>query len=380
METLAEMTSGFIFGGLDGGFGTIKTDTGSSNGPSTLFHMQSTVASGTDRSLSKWESSLQSKNSSQNLREQLLNMDVRITYHSKDDATVHLFLGRLATQEGSDPRFCWEDNKSADDDAIALMVSQLAVAATERSGGVDSSTIFYIGTGLPVKHFAQHKESYEQNIKGKYTVEFCSGPWEGVRAHINIIRCKVYPQVWGIFYDETHDDHGNVINKDLLHGYVLALDPGFRTTDYALFLDGNIVSNFSDSLEDGVMWAMKQISVQLQKEGVHLNEKEIDFYLMEQGGFYRMPDGREIDLKVYRDIAFKQLAKRISNNLKPALEGRWDSIGKILVGGGGGKGMFEDFNFEGKQKVLARNPQFGNASGFKKAVIASLKKTVNNNG
>lgn len=375
MDVLAERTVGLIFAGGDVGFGTGKIDMSTPDGEDVQCAMQATIAAGGPRDFKKLDEKFDPDKN--DLENQLLTMDVDILNH-QNGISRHLFMGKLAVFEGTDSRYCWDDDKSTDDDAMALLVAQLAAGNTWYAGGVDNKVSVYLGTGLPLKHYKKHKDSYEKNIRGAYTVSFKSGPWEEVKSSLNILKCRVYPQVWGIYYNQTHDDNGNLINKHLLKGYVLVVDPGFRTFDYALFHDGQMVDAYCDSLDFGVAWALKQISNKLAQSGISMDEKELDHYLMAKNGICEMADGRVIDLKPYRDIAFKSLAKKWSEELHLVLQNVWSKIQCTVVGGGGGEGTFEMLSVP--QKIKSDNPQFGNASGFLKATKGAVHKAMKNNG
>lgn len=223
------------------------------------FSVQSTIATGRDRKFAKLNERFNPNYS--DLKNQLLYMDVEILDH-RNNQVRHVFIGRVAILDGIDSRYCWDENKSSDEDSMALLIAQLAAGQTSRAGGKDSKAAFYVGTGLPIKHYFQHKQAYEQNIKGDFTVIFRSGPWEGVKCILKIIRCQVYPQVWGIFWDETHDQLGNYINEQYSHGYTMIIDPGFRTTDYALFVDGVMKDAYCDSSEFGMATTAATLATQ----------------------------------------------------------------------------------------------------------------------
>ncbi|SHN86366.1 MULTISPECIES: ParM/StbA family protein [Desulfitobacterium] len=376
MNTIAENASGLIFAGADIGFGHVKVDADMPEG-NQKFTLQSTVATGRDRSFKKWQEKGKLDITKNDLENQLRVMDVEI-YSHRDEVSRHYFLGSLAVLEGSDSRLCWDDDKSSDEDSIALLVASLAAAQTERMGGVDSRVSIYVGTGLPLDKFFTHKDSYERNIKGTYTVTFKSGPWEKVKCTLNIIKCRVFPQAWGIFLDMTQDQYGQSINAYLTEGNVLLIDPGFRTTDYALFKDGEFVDAYAGTLEIGVAWAYGQICSKLAEKGIVIDEKVFDTYLRYKDGLYGISGGKAIDLKPLGESAFALLGKKLSEELKLRLKDEWKVIHRTLVGGGGGAGAFEHMKLENKE--LAKNPQFGNASGFRKASESSVKRAMRKNG
>ena len=87
---------------------------------------------------------------------------------------------------------------------------------------------------------------------------------------------------------------------------------------------------------------------------------------------------QNIDLKPLRDAAFKNLAKKISEEIKQTLQPVWDKLQVCLVGGGGGSALYEYLSIDKKQ--LVSQPQFGNASGFRKAAEAVIRKSRSSNG
>lgn len=376
MGMLAENVTGLLFAGGDIGFGHIKLDIDTPEGNLQLS-LQSTVATGGSRKFKKLFQDNRFDPDKSDLDNQLANMDLEI-YDHQNDVTRHYFMGQVAIEEGTDTRLCWDDDKSTDEDSVALLVSTLAVAQTARMSGLDSKVSIYLGTGLPLDRYFDHKDNYEKNFKGQYTVTFKSGPWEDAKCILNIIKCRVFPQAWGIFADMTRDEKGLPMNPYLAKGNVLFVDPGFRTTDFALFRNGDIVDAYANSFEIGVAWAYKQVCDKLSEKGIKIDEKVFDFYLTQKDGKYEMADGRVLDLKPLQENAFKLLGKKLSEELKFRLQEEWDKIHRTVVGGGGGAGAYKYLNLANKE--LASNPRFGNASGFKKASQGSVKKGLRNNG
>lgn len=368
--------TGLVSIGSDIGFGTGKLYMNTGTDVIQLSH-QSTVATGRIRNYKKWQEDGKFDPNKTDLENQLLTLDVEIQDHQRDK-TKHLFMGRLAIQEGTDARYCWDDDKSSNEDSIATLVTMIATGQTQRVGGVDSKISAYVGTGLPIDKFFDYKLTYEQNFKGLYTVTFLSGPWTGVKCTINIVKCRPYPQAWGIYMDLTHDENGQAINPHLGKGYVLVVDPGFRTTDYALFLNGEMLDAYSDTIDLGIAYALNQVSNTLVTKGIQLDEKELDFFYMQKKGLYEMADGRVVDLNPFRDKAFALLGRKISDDLKMRLQQIWSKIQRTEVGGGGGAGLYEHLNLL-EEMELVPNPQYSNARGFRKANQAAIKKALKAN-
>jgi hypothetical protein len=365
----------FHVAGIDNGFGTIKNDIFA--GDDTMqFLMQSTVGIGGPRRMAKQTGSDIDPNLD-TLTNQLNVMDVEITNISAGEPPKHYFFGRLAVYEAAKSHYCWDDDKASDEEAMALLVTQLAVAQAMNNYGIDSSKgMYYVGTGLPIRHYFDLKETYEQKIKGKYEVVFKSGPLENTKCSIHIIKCRVYPQGWGIYNDQVYNNRGDIVNQSLKKGHVLVLDPGFRTTEIALFLNGKLVDSFSDSLDYGVAGALKQVSDDVEKNlHIILSEKELDNLFMSSKNIYEDGD-TVVDLTSYRDKWMKTLARQLNEELKAKLQDVWPKITRILLGGGGGAGLQDYLKWDGKDVILAENPQFGNASGFKKAIQSLIVETA----
>ena len=361
--------------GIDNGFGTIKSDIFSGE-EAIQFVMQSTVGIGGSRRMAKQTGSDIDPNLNA-LTNQLNTMDVEITNITKGEPVKHYFFGRLAIYESGKSHYCFDDDKSSDEDAMALLVTQLALAQAMNNEGQDSTNgIYYVGTGLPLDKYFVFKETYEQKIKGKYEVVFKSGPFENIKSTINIAKCRVYPQGWGIYYDQVYNNRGDIVNPALTKGYLLILDPGFRTTEYGLFFNGKMVDNFSDSLPYGVSGALQQMSVELKKDkDIIASEKVLDYLYMDKQDIFEDGD-LVVDLSPYREKWMKNLAREITEDLQAKLQDKWPEITRIVLGGGGGAGISQYLQWDNKVVTLVDNSQFGNANGFKKAIQVMIVETA----
>lgn len=361
--------------GIDNGFGTIKSDVFAGE-EAIQFVMQSTVGIGVVRRLAKQTGSDIDPNMD-TLANQLNTMDVEITNITKGESPKHYFFGRLAIYESSKSHYCFDDDKSSDEDAMALLVTQIALAQAMNNEGQSSSNgLYYVGTGLPLNKYFDLKETYEQKMKGKYEVVFKSGPLVDIKATINIAKCRVYPQGWGIYFDQVYNNRGDVINPNLTKGYVLVLDPGFRTTEYGLFYNGKLLDNFSDSLPYGVSGALQQMSAELKKDkDIIASEKVLDYLFMNKQDMFEDGD-IVVDLSPYREKWMKNLARDITEDLQAQLQDKWPQITRILLGGGGGAGLSKYLQWDNKAVTLVDNPQFGNANGFKKAIQVMIVETA----
>jgi plasmid segregation protein ParM len=93
-----------------------------------------------------------------------------------------------------------------------------------------------------------------------------------------------------VFIKETLNEYGIPTNATLFNGYVLVIDPGFRTTDIATFYDGVMLDPpNSFSIEKGLKWTYIGVAERLKEmtcnheNPIETDDKELDkiFRLME---------------------------------------------------------------------------------------------------
>lgn len=368
METIGELISqGIMYAGVDVGYGLVKTMVSRPGGiDKKSLMMASAVATGTERGLTEFSEEAMNLGKSNGLIEkQLDRMDVEIC-ELATDKVGHYFLGRLALEEGEDTHYCWEKDKSVDEDAKALLLSQLALAQLMYSNGESCKITVRLATGLPVREFLNKKDSYAINYLGEYTVSFKSGPFKGKHCHLNIEVNRPVPQSFGIYYDTVYTDTFEVTDSNLLLGQTLVLDIGYRTVDYSMIYQGRII-NPSDSFEPGMNDAYKTVSKNLkEKQGIVADEKEIQRSFLYNNGVL-LKNKNEIGLNKSKDKAIKQLANQLNNEIQNRIGAHLDKVNRVLIGGGGGEELFDLLTLPNKEKVV--NAQFGNASGFLKYII-----------
>ena len=369
-----KLFSDVFFAGVDIGFGATKDHFWHEDGFNETYIIPSIVAPGRDRMFARLSTGgkdpYNPKTSA--AKNQLNFLDIDIQNLITGD-TNSWFLGRLAIQEGKDQSYSWQDNKSNDAKSLALLVSQLAVAQTARMNGQSSYCKFYVSTGLPIKHYRSYADAYEKNITGKWKVTFKSGVWAGISCTLHIIGCRTYPQAYGIYNDQMIDLDGTLIHPELLDDYVLVIDPGTRTTEYALFKDGVMQDSYSDSIENGMSTALSLIQAKLKENGIIVKDYDIDLCFIEKDGLLTR-NGVEVDLNPIRKAALKEVASSINDELKKELKDVWDLISRTVVGGGTGELLFDQLNFPNKS--LATSAQYGNASGYLKLAKETAATTL----
>lgn len=369
-----QIFSNVIFAGVDIGFGATKSHFWHESGFEEKYIIPSIVASGHDRMFARLSTGgadpYNSKLSDAQNQLNYLHVDIENLTTGESNSW---FLGRLAIQEGKDQSYSWQDNKSSDTKSLALLVSQLAVAQTARAKGESSYSKFYVSTGLPIKHYRAYASAYENNLIGKWKVTFKSGVWAGVSCTLYIISCRTYPQAYGIYNDQMIDMDGCLISPELLDDYVLVVDPGTRTTEYALFKDGVMQDAYSDSIERGMSTALSLIQDKLGEHGLVVKDYDIDLCFIEKDGIL-VKNGVEVDLNPIRKAVLKEVSTFINDELKKELKDVWDMISLTVIGGGTGELLFEHLNFPNMR--LATSAQFGNASGYLKLAKEIAATTI----
>lgn len=360
-----------LVAGADPGFGAIKLDIGD-----TKILFPAVICNGNERIFSTLGRTELERGS--DLDKQIASLDV-IVKNNSTGVERHYFMGSLA--ESLNPKeahYCWDENKSTDEEAMSLLIVALALAQPY------PKTNIYLGTGVPVKYYAALKDKYEAELKGSFSVTFLSGPFKGQIRSMNILRSRVLPQSYGVFIKETLTEEGNPTNAKLFGGYVVVIDPGFRTTDIATFYDGIMLDPpNSFSLEKGLQWAYAGVAEKLKEmtsdhpNPIETDDKELDKIFRVNKGLYPWNNGA-IDLNPVMKKMLAQLATDISREIMKTLKPMAGRIHTILVGGKVGEMLFDYLNLD--NKVLIDDPQFGNAAGFRimaANLVNNLTRKVN---
>ncbi|MFA6808478.1 MAG: ParM/StbA family protein [Eubacteriales bacterium] len=345
-----------LVAGADPGFGAIKLHIGD-----TKILFPAIICSGNERIFSTLGNPSIQKGS--DVDKQISSLDV-IVRNNSTGVERHYFMGSLA--ESLNPKeahYCWDEDKSTDEEAMSLLIVAIALAQPYPKSNV------YLGTGVPVKYYASLKDKYEAELKGSFSVSFLSGPFKGQNRSMNILRSRVLPQSYGVYIKETLTEDGQSINNKLLGGYVVVVDPGFRTTDIATFYDGIMLDPpNSFSIEKGLQWAYTGVAEKLREmtldhsNPIETDDKELDKVFRVNKGLYPWNNGA-IDLNPVMKKMLAQLAADISRDIMKITKPMGGRIHTILISGKVGEMVFEYLNLD--NKVLIDDPQFGNAAGFR---------------
>ncbi|NLM20461.1 MAG: ParM/StbA family protein [Peptococcaceae bacterium] len=345
-----------LVAGADPGFGAIKLDVGDKK---ILF--PAVICNGNERIFSTLGGVKEINGT--DLEKQIASLDV-IVKNNSTGVERHFFMGSLA--ESLNPKeahYCWDEDKSTDEEAMSLLIAGLALAQPY------PKTNIYLGTGVPVKYFAPLKDKYEAELKGSFSVTFLSGPFKGQVRSMNILRSRVLPQSYGVFIKETLNEDSTPKDPKLFAGYVVVIDPGFRTTDIATFYDGIMLDPpNSFSMEKGLQWVYAGVAEKLKEmtmdhtNPIETDDKELDKIFRVNNGLYPWSNGA-IDLNPIKNKMLAQLGADISREINKILKPLAGRIHTILVGGKVGEMVYDYLNLD--NKVLIEDPQFGNATGFR---------------
>ncbi len=360
-----------LVAGADPGFGAIKLDIGD-----TKILFPAVICNGSERIFSTLGRTELERGT--DIEKQIASLDV-IVKNNSTGVERHYFMGSLA--ESLNPKeahYCWDEDKSTDEEAMSLLIVGLALAQPY------PKTNIYLGTGVPVKFYAPLKDKYEAELKGSFSVTFLSGPFKGQTRSMNILRSRVLPQSYGVFIKETLQEDGTPTNTKLFGGYVVVIDPGFRTTDIATFYDGIMLDPpNSFSIEKGLQWAYAGVAEKLKEmtmshaNPIETDDKELDKIFRVNKGFYPWNNGA-IDLNPVMKKMLAQLAADISREVMKTLKPMAGRIHTVLVAGKVGEMVFDYLNID--NKVLIDDPQFGNAAGFRimaANLVNNLTRKVN---
>jgi plasmid segregation protein ParM len=282
----------------------------------------------------------------ENLNPSAKNIDVR-TEHG------HYFIGKLAQDEGRIFHNSIRQDRY-DDPAFDAFVKGTLGHVFKEDGKVS------LVTGLPPKFYASHKPLLENALKRTHTFQL-----RGVTREITVSRLTILPQLVGTALDLLYTDEGKKADTDLHRLKMGILDPGFGTTDLAIFDKGQYLNKSVDSFRYTMAEVAKQVGDLLYNE----YQLEIDDVLrvdeIVRSGHVSI-EGNTYDVSHITDWAKKSIALAVANKVKSSWVQGWE-VDKLFITGGGGKELYpwlkEVINCE-----LVDSPQFANVNGyFKKA-------------
>lgn len=341
--------------GIDAGNGVMKNvvcvpDSGESTFITTKFPM--IYYPGEERPTAEWDDNKQQEDA----------LDVVVQFDG--EAPQHYFFGSLAaTYPGVDHIF--NPNKVEDNALKSAIYVSLAIKQS-----TDKQT-YYVCTGTPYKDYIKMKDVFANQLPDTCQITFKAGPLRGTIKTVKILAALTNIQGYGIFINETNDERGNIIRRELGNGEVAIVDIGQGTTNLIYIKDGVPVASGCDTL-NGI--AMKTVYDALSKElfnkfGENVEGAQIiDIYNKAKFTY----EGVEYDLRDEGLMAKAKmaLAKLIQDNVKKKWP-HYKMFKTIMIGGGGGAAIGNLFKIQHKQVI---NDQFANAKGYLKTIIYKVNK------
>lgn len=196
--------------------------------------------------------------------------------------------------------------------------------------------------GLPINQFKENKAEMEKKYKGTFEFKV-----NGKLRSITVKRVKCFPECIGAFYslDTTYDEQDFIL-----------VDVGGRTTNIALFQDGEHVT--STSLAHGMLNILDKVRKSLNEEHTLDLTIEDAERILTKG---LIVDGEDADLKV-KDEEIEKLLDAVFNELKLNFPYRTT---QIVVCGGGSKYVYNALNERHFKVGMIEDYLFANAIGFK---------------
>lgn len=264
----------------------------------------------------------------------------------------------------------WEDKTEFNAEDLKVFISTAVGLLNTNNKKID------LVVGLPVSYYLKQKDeliSILKDLKAKISYEGITGIRE-----IQFNDIFVFPQGAGAYYSAIFDKNGEIVNYNLANSSVGIIDVGFRTVDYLVMAKGrksiSIVDRLTGSLEEeGINRAFQQIESEISNEiGKSLGVMEIEKAIL---WFDSKLDYKrnQIDLKVYEERAYKDLAENISSQIKQKWGSDEDTLPIILITGGGGQVLYPILKTKFKQAELQANSSFANCEGYLGAQARKFK-------
>lgn len=295
----------------------------------------------------------------------LKNIDITFEYNG---FKRHYWIGETACKHGANAEYVDKKDRWNTEEGRATFLAALALLCD------NDEESFIVATGLPMEDFKTPlRKEYEENITGTHSVTFNSGPLEGTTRVINLVAIKVFPQGLGVFLDQLlTKDGGQVEQHELMHPNLAfgLIDVGTRTTNIGLYEDMEMSEQFSFSIEHGMGQVHSKLKAYLGEQGMQVKDRDIDKILW-------IDRFKNVNIAQKR----KELLTELADQIYQAAANKWQEkafLSTIFIGGGGGEAVYNYLGFSNKK--LVDQPQFANANGFYKAVVAmNIAEEVGNN-
>lgn len=169
------------------------------------------------------------------------------------------FVGLLATENHDNMELDESENKAISDQSLVVALTALAYA-----GIMSQSTLgyannnydeidYYIGTGLPVRTYANYHKTFENRLLGEHEVTFLSTPkLQNHRVKLNIRKAVVSIEGAAALFHMATEDTLQVKDEEIYYGCIGICEIGALTTDFPVVKRMNIDNQFSTGEQFGL--------------------------------------------------------------------------------------------------------------------------------
>jgi plasmid segregation protein ParM len=273
----------------------------------------------------------------------------------------------VLNQRSSSVGYSLSDQKYKEPEEFAKLLSGISLLFPK----ADKIIIKNLVTGLPIKYYEKHKESFKKELVNTFKVQIKNIRNQFITKEIEIRKATVIPQGLASYYDFIMDIEGLVTTN--IEGGLGLIDLGGLTIDCVAFNDGELIKDSPISFNDGVRTRIfKKIQDGLD---IDISQDLIKKQILAGKDFIRVRN-ETYQFKDIKDYAIDKLSRDIALQIK----NRWESflmIDKILITGGATVLLFENIDkyLEGFPcEKVDNKPQFSNCRGYVKLGKALVRK------
>jgi plasmid segregation protein ParM len=226
--------------GIDIGNDSVKLVVSGSNEPIII---PSVVSPGYERHILQEEDS------------PLKALDVMVYSPKLKKKSQRYFVGQLASEDQDNTELEETDNKATSDQSLIVALTALAYASiiNVQPGQTVDQVEYVIGTGLPVRTYANFHQTFEERLVGEHEVTFLSTPKLHGRT-IRVIIRRAIVSIEGaaaLFHMATHENL-QVRDEELYNGCIGICEMGALTTDFPVVKRMSIDNQFSTGEQMGL--------------------------------------------------------------------------------------------------------------------------------
>lgn len=279
----------------------------------------------------------------------------RMSLSERGEAPREWLVGEAALLAGAERT--WETEASQRFGYRELIYA--GCSAVEAEGDVD------LAVGLPLAVWRRREERQAlqarlANMAGNVSLN------RGFQRALQVRTVRVFAQGLGCFVAENANAQEN---KGLFTGNpVGVLDIGYRTTDFVLLVpDGGHGVTPSDehagSADVGIGAVYRGVGRRLQRETGRLLSRTIVEDAIRHGRPL-LVSGKPVDWSQHMESEAAAAAQLLRTELAQMWDHYWDTLGCLLITGGGGETLWPALRGMHPMAKLATSPVYGNARGF----------------